>query len=48
MDRDPFSQWILENHPNLVKYSPDALKKLTKVLDILNMNKNCLILYRLI
>ena len=30
-------------YPNLVKYSPDVLKKKTKVLDIINTNKTCFI-----
>ena len=30
-------------YPNLVKYSPDILKKKIKVLDIINTNKTCFI-----
>ena len=30
-----------DSYPNLVKYSPDVLKKKTKVLDIINMDKTC-------
>ena len=29
--------------PNLIKYSPDVLKKNTKFLDIINTNKICFI-----
>jgi hypothetical protein len=46
MGRDPFS-WILVNGSlktvprYIVKYSPDVLKKKTKVLDIFNSDKTC-------
>ena len=30
-------------YPNLFEYSPDILKKKTKVLDIINTDKTCLI-----
>ena len=30
-------------YPNLFKYSPDVLKKKTKVLDIINMDKTCFV-----
>ena len=30
-------------YPNLVKYSPDVLKKKTKVLDIISTDKKCFI-----
>ena len=33
----------MDKDPNLVKYSPDILKKKTKVLDIINTNKTCFI-----
>ena len=46
MDKDPFSQWILENGaqktdpcPYLVEYSLDVLDKNTKVLDIFNTDR---------
>ena len=48
MDKDPFSQRILENIlkadpcPYFGKYSPDVLMKKTKCLDILNAYKNVL------
>ena len=52
IDKDSFSQRILENGslkfkadpcPYLVNYSLDVLKKKTKVLDIVNTDKKCLI-----
>ena len=33
----------MDPYPNIVKYSPDVLKKKTKVLDIINTNKTCFI-----
>ena len=43
MDKDPFSQWFLENGSclSLIRYSLDVLKKKTKVLDIFNTDKIC-------
>ena len=43
MDKDPFLRSVLKTDLCLYffKYSPDVLKKKTKVLDILNTNKKC-------
>ena len=46
---DPYPYFLLkricftDTYPTLVKYSPDILKKKTKVLDIINMDKKCFI-----
>ena len=43
MDKNPFLRSVVKTDPCLYffEYSPDLLKKKTKVLDILNMNKKC-------
>ena len=33
----------MDPYPNLIKYSPDVLKKKKKVLDIINTDKICFI-----
>ena len=45
LDKDPFSQRILKTDPcpYIIKYSLDVLNKNTRVLDILNTDKKCLI-----
>ena len=50
MDKDPFNGSLKTDlkkktgpHPNLVKYSPDVLKKKTNILDIIGTNKACFI-----
>ena len=36
-------EYLTDPYSNIVKYSPDVLKKKTKVLDIFNTDKKCLI-----
>jgi hypothetical protein len=43
MDKDPLTLKKTDPYPILVKYSPDVLKKKTKVLDIINTDKTCFI-----
>jgi hypothetical protein len=44
MDNDPFLRSVVKTDPCLYffEYSPEVLKKKTKVLDIFNTNKKCL------
>ena len=39
MDKDPFLRSVFKD---LFEYSPDVLKKKTKVLDIFNTDRKCL------
>ena len=45
LDKEPFLRSVMKTDPCpfLVKYSPDVLKKITKVLDNFEMNKTCFV-----